>query len=420
MYKKLVLNSGLRVILVPQKNTKTVTVSILVGAGSKYEQKEENGISHFLEHMFFKGTKKRPTQLEVAEFLDQVGGKKNAFTSEEFTGYWAQVSSKHFDMALDWVSDIFLNSKLEDKEINKERGVIIEEINRDLDNPSRHVWRLWAKVLYRDQPAGRSALGEKEIIKDIRRKNFLNYLEKHYRARNTVICVAGNFDYQKAKIKIKRYFQDVPRGKGEDKPKVVEEQKEPNVLLKYKQTDQAHLCLGVRAYDLNHPDVYAQSLLTRILGGMMSSRIFLLIRGRGLAYDAWTYSESLTDTGFVVTKAGIAKQRVEEAIKLILKEYQKIKKERVNLAELSKAKENLKGNTILNLESSYFQALFYGEQELLKNKILTPRQIFNRIDKITPKDIQRVAQDIFVPEKLNLAIIGPFKDEQRFRTILKI
>lgn len=420
MYKKLVLNSGLRVILVPQKNTKTVTVSILVGAGSKYEQKQENGISHFLEHMFFKGTKKRPTELEVAEFLDRVGGKKNAFTTREYAGYWAQVSSKHFDMALDWVSDIFLNSKLEEKQINNERGVIIEEINRDLDNPSRHVWRLWAKVLYGDQPAGRSILGDKEIIKNIKRKNFLNYLEKHYRATNTVVCVAGNFDYQKAESKIERYFQDILRGKGEDKPKVVEDQKEPNVLLKYKETDQAHLCLGVRGYNLNHPDFYTQGILGRILGGMMSSRIFLLIRGKGLAYDAWTYSESLTDTGFLVTKAGIAKQRVEEAIKLILNEYQKIKKEKVSLTELSKAKENFKGNTILNLESSYFRALFYAGQELLENKILTPRQLFNKIDRITPKDIQRVAQDIFVPEKLNLAMIGPFEDKQRFRTILKI
>ena len=420
MYKKTTLKNGLRIITVPMKSTKAVTVLVLVGTGSKYETKQNNGISHFLEHMFFKGTKKRPNQLKIAETLDRVGGAYNAFTGKEYTGYWAKTDANHFDLALDWVSDIFLNSKIEENQIKKEKGVIAEEINMYLDTPTSYVWRLWDRLLYGKQPAGWLVLGKKENIAKFKRKNFIDYFKNHYSAKNTIVCAAGNINSKIVEQRIKKYFKGINSSIPANKKKVIESQKNPKALLKYKKTDQTHLCLGVRAYDLNHPKKYAQALLATILGGMMSSRLFILIRGKGLAYYINTGSHPYTDTGYLVSSAGIDNQRVEKAITAILKEYKKIKNKKVQKSELKKAKDFLKGRMILSLESSDSQASFYADQELLEEKILTPEQIFKKIDAVSANDIIKTARDIFQPEKLNLALIGPFKRKEKFQRLLKV
>ncbi|MFZ5559263.1 MAG: M16 family metallopeptidase [Patescibacteria group bacterium] len=407
-YNKFTFRNGLRLVTVPMKNTKAVTVLVLVGTGSKYETKEINGISHFLEHMFFKGTKKRPNTLAIAETLDRVGGEYNAFTDKEITGYWAKVASKHLDLALDWVSDIFLNSKLEEQEIEKEKGVIIEEINMNLDDPRSYVWRLWEKLLYGDQPAGWFVAGEKEIVAKLKRKEFINYLNAHYSSKNTVIAVAGNIG-KDLKNKIQKYFGTMNTFKAPSKKKVIEKQNKPSLLVYHKKTDQTHLRLGVRGYNIFDPDKYALSILGVILGGNMSSRLWIEIREKqGLAYYVRTRAETETDTGWLSTGAGVDNNRVDKAIQIILDQYKKTKDIKVGKEELKKAKDFIKGRSILAMEESDEQASFYAGQELLENRILTIDQIFAKIEAVTASDIQRVAKDIFKPQKLNLALIGPF------------
>jgi len=403
------------------KNTRTVTVLAMVGTGSKYETKETSGLSHFLEHAFFKGTKKRPTTLKIAEELDKVGGIFNAFTGKESTGYWAKVDSKHLDLALDWVSDIFLNSKIEEKEIKKEKGVIIEEMNLYLDTPTAYISDLWEKLLYGNQPAGWLIIGNKDNILRFKRKDFLDYLNNHYSTKNTIVCVAGDIESELAEQKIRRFFKKIKTNAPKSKLKVIEEQKKPQSLIHFKKTDQTHVFLGVRGYDAFHSQKFPQAILATILGGFMSSRLFISVREkRGLAYHVKTFSENATDTGYLATSAGVDHRNVEKTIKLILKEYKMLKNKKIDQPELQKAKDNLRGILNLSLEASDAQASFYTDQELLIGKILSPEEIFKKIDAITAEDIQKLAKDIFRPEKLNLALIGPFKNKEKFDKLLKI
>jgi len=418
MFKKNTLKNSLRVITVPSKSTQTVTVLVLVGTGSKYEKKDEKGISHFLEHMYFKGTKKRPSSLEIAETLDKVGGIYNAFTSQEYTGYFAKVSKEHFDLALDWVSDIFLNSTLPEKEIEKERGVIIEEINMRKDHPMEHVQVLWQKLLYGDQPAGWDVAGEVETVSKISRENLIEYRKTQYVAPNTIVCLAGNFNEREGIEKVKKYFSKIKSGKGREKPKVIEKQERPEILFEKRETDQTHICLGVRGFNLFDERRYAQEILGLILGGMMSSRLFERIRTKlGIAYYIETDVFSDPDTGYLVTRAGLNNEKLEKGILEILKEYRKIKREGVSKSELKKAKDYLKGKMNILLESSDAKASFFATQEILEKKILTPDQIFKKIDKVSQNDILKLAREIFRPEKLNLALIGP---KEVKKEILKI
>ena len=420
-FKKTTLKNGLRILTVPVKGTKTVTVLVLVGTGSKYETKEINGLSHFLEHMFFKGTKKRPSTLKLIEPLDKIGGRYNAFTSQEYTGYWAKVNAAHLDLALDWVADIYLNSKIEEAEINRERGTILQELNMYLDTPMSYVDNLWINLLYGDQPAGWRLIGREDVIKKAKRPQFIKYLKEHYSSQNTIVVVAGQITHNSALAKVKKYFETIDSPSVKDKSAVKERQNKPKALIHYKKTDQTHLCLGVRGYDIFHPDKYAIGLLGVILGGNMSSRLYISVRERqGLAYYVSAGAETDTDTGYFVAHAGVDNQRVEKAIKTILKEYKKIAQQKVSPAELKKAKEYTKGTTLISMESSDAQASFVAFQELLTGDILTLEEKFAKIEAVTIDDIQRVAQDIFKPEKLNLALIGPFKDKRKFEKILNI
>ena len=422
MFRKITLKNGLRIITVPQRTSQTATVLALVGTGSKYEMKEISGISHFLEHMYFKGTKKRPNALAVSETLDKLGGVFNAFTAEEFTGYFAKVAASQFETALEWVSDIYLNSLLPPKEIEKERKVIIEEINMYLDTPIIYIGELWKTLLYGDQPAGWDVAGTKESVSKISRQQLSNYMKSQYVSRNTIVCIAGKVSPSQVVSKVKNYFSRIKTTKNQQKSPVFEKQRKPELLLHFKKTDQSHLALGVRTfYNLFHPQRYAAELLGAILGGMMSSRLFSEIRNKlGLAYYIKTSAEADTDTGYLVTLAGVDNSRVEKAISNILKEYKKICRAKVSVAELKKAKENLKGKISLGLETSDARAFFCAGQELLENKILTPEEIFRKIDKVSVNDILKVARDIFRADRLNLALIGPFEDKSKFQKLLKL
>lgn len=421
IYKKFILPNGLRVIQVPSRATKAVTVLVLVGTGSKYETKEQNGISHFLEHLFFKGTKKRPDTLAIAEPLDKIGGVYNAFTSKEYTGYFAKVPKEHFGLALDWVSDIFLNSKLERAEIDKERGVILEEINMYLDTPSRYVVEVWDKLLYGDQPAGWEIIGAKENIAKFQRKDFVDYMTGHYKAENTLVCVSGNFNQKEVLSKIQKAFKTIAKDKAKIKEKTQESQQKPAVSCFFKETDQTHLCLGARGYDIFHPQKWALELMAVVLGGNMSSRLFLEVREkRGLAYYVKTESENFTDSGYFMTQAGIPHNKVLEVASLIQKEYKDIKENGISAGELKKAKDFIKGSMALSLEACDALASFYASQETLTAKILTPEQVQKQIEKVSLADIRKVARDIFTPEKLNLALVGPHKNQEELQKNLLI
>lgn len=422
MFRKTTLKNGLRIIMAPKKGTQAVTCLVLVGTGSKYENKKINGISHLLEHLMFKGTNKRPTHLDIAEPLDSVGGVYNAFTGEDYTGYFAKVDSKHFDLALDVISDIYLNSRLDAKEIEKEKGVVVEEINMYYDHPTSHVQEMWTKVLYGDQPAGWDIAGTKESVLGISRQEMADYRENQYNAKNTVVCVAGEIQNEKEIIKkIEKYFSSISNKKTFKKPKVLENQGKPQLILENRKTDQTHFCLGVRAYNSFHPKKYALELLGSILGGMMSSRLFTVVREElGLAYYVRTEISTDPDSGFLVTQAGVDNSKAEKAIEAILKEYKKITEIKVSAKELKKVKDNFKGKMALSLESSDALASFYGSQELLEKEILTPEKIFEKINKVSVNDILKVSKDIFKPEKLNLSLIGPFQNKEDFENILKL
>lgn len=419
--KTTALKNGLRIVTIPQQDTRTVTILVLVGTGSKNETKDKSGISHFLEHMFFKGTAKRPTPLDVAETLDKVGGTFNAFTGEDYTGYYAKVGAVQFDLALEWVADIFLQSALPNKEIQKEKGVVIEELHMYRDHPGRHVDDLWVALLYGDQPAGWNVGGRVDSVNSLSRKDLQAYIQRQYVGSNTVVCVAGNIHPAAAEKKIRKYFGSVAKGSPTPKQTVLEQQTTPGLSLEYRKINQTNIALGARGYNIFHEQYYAQHVLAALLGGMMSSRLFGEIREKlGLAYDVSTMSESDPDTGYLVTRAGIKKDYAEKAIQVILREYKKLKATKVSQAELSKIKEYERGKMALRLESSDSKANFYGLQELLRGEILTPEQIYAKIEKVTPADIQNVARDLFRPEKLNLVVLGPYRDKERFSKLLRI
>lgn len=420
MYKKTTLKSGLRIITVPQKETKAISALVLVGTGSKYEEKNISGISHFVEHMLFKGTKKKKGPMEVSEALDAVGGDYTAFTGEEYTGYYAKVDKTHFDIALDWVSDIFLNATIPLKELERERGVVIEEINMFNDNPMKNIGDIWRKALYGDQPAGWFIGGTKNSVSKISRNQIVSYIRSQYVAKNTVICIAGNIKKAQAVEKVKTYFLKTKKSEPKGKPGVVESQTAPNVYILNKKTGQTTLALGVRGYNHFSPDKYVLDIMSTLLGGMMSSRVFNEVREKmGAAYYVATYNESETDTGSLATFAGIDSSKIFKVIEVILKEYKKLTVKKVSEKELKKIKDHLKGKIVLGMESSDAKASFYGMQEILKNEILSEEEIMKKIDKVKSSDIMRVARDIFKDEKLNLAVIGPFKDKDQFKKILK-
>ncbi len=422
-YKKTELKNGLRVISVPVKNANSVTVLILVGTGSKYETKNINGISHFLEHMFFKGTEKRPDTLRISETLDKIGGEYNAFTSKEITGFWAKVDKKHANVALDWISDIFLNSKFEEQEIQREKGVIVEELNMYLDTPTAYVSELFEDLLYKDQPAGWRIVGEKENIMSFDRQKIVDYFKTHYSSQNTVACVAGDIKSGQIEKEIEKYFKKIGKKDPPQKEPVKEEQSGSEVFVHNKKTDQTHFCLGVRAFDIFDKRRYALSLISVILGGNMSSRLFISVRERhGLGYYVHTSFDATSDTGYLVTQAGIKNDSLEKAVELILKEYKNLKEKEVLEQELKKAKDYLRGRMALSLDATDAKASFYGMQEVMGQKILTPEQKLELIDKVSVNDIKKVAEEIFVSEKINLAVIGPIEKskEKELKDLLKI
>ena len=419
-FTKKVLKNGLRVITVPMKDNPTATVLVLVEAGSKYEEKKVNGISHFLEHMCFKGTTKRPKAIDISKELDTLGSQYNAFTAQEYTGYYAKSDAKHFRKIFDVVSDIYLNSTFPEAEMQKEKGVIIEEINMYEDMPQSHVQDLMMQLLYGDQPAGWNIAGEKKNILRMRRDDFVKYKKQHYLPEATVLIVAGAVTEKEVMSEVNKIFGKVLQGKKVKKIKVREIQKKPEVLVSFKKTDQTHFVLAVRTHDLFSKKNATLSVLGGVLGGGMSSRLFQKLREEmGVGYYVRAYNDAFTDHGFFQVSAGVDNKRIEEVIKAVLDECNKLKIYEISEEELNKVKEYLIGNMNLSLESSDDIANFYGGQELLKRELKSTQEKAEEIRKVTAGEIQNLAKDIFKNEKLNLALIGPFKEKAKFSKILR-
>jgi len=417
---KILLKNNLRVISVPMADALTTTILILVEAGSEYETRKNNGVSHFLEHMCFKGTEKRLSSLDITSELDAVGAAYNAFTSNQYTGYYAKVQPKHFDEILDIISDIYLNPVFNQREIEKERGVIIEEINMYEDLPMRRVQEFFTNLLYGDQPAGWDIAGKKEIIRRINRNDFIEYQKNHYLGKSTTVVVTGNFNEKEAVKKIESAFSGIRTGKKVQKLKTVESQKSPRIFLKMKETDQAHLVVGVRAFDIFDKRKYAIDLLADILGGGMSSRLFQKLREEmGAAYYVKSEADLLSDHGFLTASAGVDNNKVSEAIKAVVEEFERLVKEPVEKEELQRVKDRCVGGLIMGLETSDQLAGFYGGQEIITKKIVSPEETIKKIQAVKVEEISAVAKDIFKNNKLNLVIIGPFKEKPRFEQILK-
>lgn len=402
------------------QDSPAVTVLVMVETGSKYETKETNGISHFLEHMVFKGTEKRPTSLDISKELDSLGAHANAFTGQEYTGYYAKVTKEHAYTALDIVSDVFLNPLFNPKEIEKEKGVIIEELRMYKDMPRQHVHDVFGELLYGDQPAGWNVIGTEDTIKSFSRKHFIDYQKEHYVGKATTIVVAGSFDENDMKTKVAEIFSKIPATEKSQKLPVKESQDEPKVKIEYKETDQTHLVLGVRAPSSRSKDAPTFRVLSAILGGGMSSRLFQKLREEmGVCYYVGSDYDGSTDHGSFIVSAGVDSKRVQEVINVLLEEIKKISTEPIPAAELAMAKDYLIGNTLLALETSDAVAHFCAVQQIVRGEIKTPDQLANDLKKVTAEDISRVAKEIFVTKHLNLAMIGKFKDEGEFKGILK-
>ncbi|MGC9602900.1 MAG: pitrilysin family protein [Minisyncoccia bacterium] len=418
--EKIKLRNGLRIILVPQSGSLATTVMVSVEAGSKYETKEINGISHFLEHMCFKGTTKRPDPINISAELDGLGAQYNAFTGQESTAYYAKAKNENFNEILDVMADMYLDPIFDAKEIEKEKGVIIQELNMYEDTPARRVGELFMRLVYGDQPAGWDVGGRKEVIRKIKRNNFIKYRSKHYVPQATIVTVSGGFKENGLVEKIGRYFSALKPGPKSKKLKVREVQSRPREKIYFKDSDQTHMVMGFRAFGVHDKRRLALQVASEVLGGGMSSRLFRKVRDElGAAYYVRAEADLYSDHGLFMMSAGVDHAKIEKVIKAGLDEFTRLRDELVSEKELKKAKEHLIGNLYLSLETSDELAYFYGGQEVMGLKLTSPQKIAKQVGKITANDIRKVMRQVIKKDRLNLTIIGPFK-KKSFLDIVKV
>lgn len=413
------LSNGLRFIEAPMPGTRTATVLIIYKTGSKYENRQTSGISHFVEHVMFKGTEKRPDAALISSELDSIGGEYNAFTSKEFTGYYIKADAAKFPRALEIISDMVTNSKFADEDINKERGVIIEEANMYDANPMMKIEDVFEQVLYGDTPAGWDTIGFKENIKTWTHQDFVKYFKSQYGTNSATLVFAGNLP-KDIKKQAEKFFSALPKNKWQNKLAVKEQQKSPQVLAVNKKIEQTVFSLGVRTFKSGSKEEAATKLLGVILGGSMSSRLFSEVREkRGLAYSVRASVEFYSDCGYLTAVAGVKNEKLEEALLAVLEEFRKIKEEKIPASEIKKAIDLTSGRLAIQLEASDDVANWYGFQTILKKEVISPEQFLKKIKSITADDLQKVAKQIFQPKNLNLALIGPIKDQKKLLAILK-
>jgi len=419
MYTKAVLENGLRIITSTMPESRSVCLVILVGAGSCYESEEEAGVSHFAEHLFFKGTHRRPTSKEISQDIEGVGGIMNGGTDKELTIFWCKVAGPHFSVALDVLSDLLLNSRFDSKEIERERGVINEEIKMDLDLPQQRVHALTDELLWPEQPLGHEVIGYKETVSSITRKKLLDHVARRYLPNNTVLSIAGDIHHEEVLAQIAPLFSKWAAGEFVTGYVSNDNQTQARLRIEPRDIEQAHLCLAVHGFSHSHPQRFAIDLLSTALGGGMSSRLFTEIRDRrGLAYDIQSYTEHFLDSGAFTVYAGVAPDKIETTVAAVLDEISDIK-QGITASELTRAKELSKGRLYLRLEDSRNVALWHGGQEILLRQILSMDDVVAIVDAITLDELKAVAEEVLTKSGLNLAITGPIKEEKALRQLLE-
>jgi predicted Zn-dependent peptidase len=413
------LDNGLRILTAPMESAQSVTCAIMLAAGSRYETPDTNGIAHFAEHMFFKGTERRPTARDISKEIDAIGGEFNAFTGKEYTGYYVKCAAESRDVALDVLVDMLRNSKFDPDEIEREKGVIVEEMNMYFDTPRDFIGGMYEELLYDDQPLGWDIIGRKETVRGATQDTFAAYVDHWYKPSRMVVGVGGKIG-DGLHDRVQELLGDMAEAEtGEPEPVQLSPNGDAQVKLHTKASDQAHICLGVHSYPLEHPDRYVLQVLATILGGGMSSRLFTEVRERrGLAYYVYGLNHSYTDAGSLYAQAGVDINRIDDAVTTIAAELRTIADEAVPEDELEKARSFAKGRFVLQLETSQGLIMFGLRREVLETRTPDPEEILAELDKVTAEDVARVAGDVIKRRGLNLAVIGPFEDASRFEKLL--
>jgi predicted Zn-dependent peptidase len=421
-YQKRTLPNGLRLVVIPMPASESVTLTVWCHVGSRFEIGKIAGLSHFLEHMTFKGSAKRPTAKDIAIAVDGIGGEFNAGTSKEWTNFYIKSSKTHLATAFDVLSDMVISPLIKEDEVQREKGVILEEKAMYEDTPIMNIGDVFEEEIFKGNQLGVDTIGTDESIKKMTRKDFLQFRSKYYYPKNMLITIAGGVTEKEALRLTKKYFINLNSNKKFETPKRFSiKQSRPEMKLKSKKIEQAHLLVGFRGNPLGHKDRFIESVLASILGGGMSSRLFTEVRERrGLAYSVRTSVDRYTDAGYIGTYAGVDPKKAEEALKVILDEHYALRDEikLITEEELKKVKEFIKGHVALGLEDTSAVNQFFGEQELLLGKIKTPEEIYKAIDAVTVKDLVKVAKKLFKKENLNLAIIGPYTNENKWKKLL--
>jgi predicted Zn-dependent peptidase len=407
-FKKTTLDNGLRIITASLKESQSVAVSIMAGVGSRYETDKNAGVSHFLEHLLFKGTKKRPTTQIIAELVDGVGGMHNAYTSNDMTCYYIKLPRQHAKLAIDILADMIRHPLLDPVEVDRERGVVIEEMHVYRDDPARYINDLLPQLIWPKDPLGREIIGTEDVINAIPRDDIADFQARYYSPSNLVVAVSGDIDHDTVVKQITELMGDMKRF---EVPAITKLKTELAPELTYEleqETNQAHLLIGCQAYPYDHLNDAAARVLTTILGGGMSSRLFINVRERqGLAYHVYADYNNYVDTGLFSIYGGINLDKTEQAIESILAELERLRIEPVSEAELTKVKNKMSGSLQMALENTFAIADRMGTRLLLLDQIKTPEETIAEIDAITAEDVMRVAKDLLVPERLRMAVIAP-------------
>jgi predicted Zn-dependent peptidase len=420
LYKKTTLDNGLRLITANMPHTRSVSICIFIGAGSRYETEPEAGISHFIEHLFFKGTEKRPSSRKISEAIEGVGGIINGGTDKEMTVYWCKVAQLHFPLALDVLADILLHSRFDPQDVENERKVITEEINMERDSPAHLADLLIDELLWPGHPLGRDIAGGKRSVAGITREAMLDYLSRQYLPGNAVVAIAGAVQHQETIDSVAQALGGWANIKPRPEYTAYKEAKFPRLHIKTKDTEQAHLCLGLSGLSIFHPKRFTLDLLNVILGEGMSSRLFTEIRDHlGLAYSIHSFVDHFLDTGSIIIYAGVEPKNLKVAIAAIVEQLSQLK-EPVPEAELSKAKELAKGRLLLRMEDSRSVASWAGGQEVLTGQIRSVDQVMSIVDAITTEELKELARELLLENQLRLAVVGPVAKDEPLEELLKL
>jgi len=421
MYDRVVLDNGLRVLTSCMPHTMSVCVCVFMGVGSRYEAPHQAGVSHFIEHLCFKGTERRPSSKEIAEAVDSVGGVLNGGTDKELTVYWTKAARAHLDVVVDVLGDMLMCSRLDPDDVENERRVIIEELNMSMDHPQNRAEILIDEVLWPGQALGRDVAGDKETVAIVDRTSILEYLASHYVAGNAVISIAGNIDHGEALGSVERVFGGWSAGERCHWLPADNSQEAPRIAVERRQTEQTHMCLALHGLPAMHRDRFVLDILNVILGEGMSSRLFLEMRERrGLAYEVHSHVNYFHDCGSVTVYAGLDQRNLEAGLEAVLCELARLRDVPVPQEELTKAKEMGKGRLLLRMEDTRNVSGWIGGQELLTSRVRTVDEVVSLVDAVTSEDVQRIAGDLVRRSQLNLALVGPVPSEERLERLLTV